>query len=190
MWGMSGHVGARHGTRLYKDICCPVTSQEILNLIMLTVASECVRAKATKQPKGRSRNFFEATGRWERIWRFTNESKRINFFFSHQISKAGIMPLFFHCNKKCIQCSLITNQSMIVKSTSTLVLVRFSWILASTVFNLKNTFVILLLRKCCILEWQNFYEKYTLCEVHCLCDTKSSAQNKTCCKNSERFFYC
>lgn len=116
--------------------------------------------------------------------------KEWTFFFSHQISKAGIMPLFFHCNKKCIQCSLITNQSMIVKSTSTLVLVRFSWILASTVFNLKNTFVILLLRKCCILEWQNFYEKYTLCEVLCLCDTKSSAQNKTCCKNSERFFYC
>lgn len=78
---MSGRAGARRGTRLYKDICCPVTPEMILNLVMLTVASECVRAIATKQQKGRTKNFFETTGRWERMWRFTNESKRANWFF-------------------------------------------------------------------------------------------------------------
>lgn len=114
--------------------------------------------------------------------------KKSKLFFSRQISKAGILPLFFYCSNKCIRCSIITNQRRIVKSTSTLVLVSFSWVLANTVFNLMNTFVKLLLRKCCILNWQNFYEKYTLCEVLCLCDTKSSAQNKKYCKRSDRFF--
>lgn len=41
----------------------------------------------------------------------------------------------------------MTNQGRRVKSTTALVLASFAWMLANTIFNLRNQFVILLLKK-------------------------------------------
>lgn len=42
------------------------------------------------------------------------------------VSKAGILPLFFHCSNKFMLCSLMTNQGRRVKSTTALVLASFA----------------------------------------------------------------
>lgn len=125
---MSGHAGARRRTHpsLYKDICHPVTAQ-ILNLVTLPVGSGCFQAAATERQKsevGISLKTLEDGGGYGGLQLEVKEGMFSSFHFSPEIStdmlvsKAGILPLFFHRSNKFMLCSLMTNRGRRVKSTT------------------------------------------------------------------------